>query len=63
MTTLQLEKIEETYLSDIKNASDGKGYINVIALGSYAKFLYEIKDEKDRAMTFYERMVKHLIKK
>ena len=59
MTTLQLEKIEETYLSDIKNASDGKGDIsNVIALGSYAKFLYEIKDEKDRAMTFYERMVK-----
>ena len=44
MTTLQLEKIEETYLSDIKNASDGKGSIsNVIALGSYAKFLYEIK--------------------
>ena len=53
MATLQLEKIEQKYLDDIKEASEGRGKVsNVIALGSYAKFLYEIKGERDRAMTF-----------
>ena len=59
MATLQLEKIEQKYLDDIKQASEGKGKVSsVIALGSYAKFLYEIKGERDRAMTFFERMEK-----
>ena len=55
----QLEETEKGYLRDIENAAKGVGKITpVVAIGSYARFLAEIKGDNDRAMTFYERMEK-----
>ena len=45
-------------------AAKGKGgrVTPVIALGSYAKFLAEVKNDSDRALTFYTRMEKAIEK-